>query len=195
MVDDDGRGTMRFQFEYWLSEWLPRAIPLRGKGWLCVAAFVASATAGCGTTTIQQKIGRQTLTYTVSVHSPKSEDLPLGSVWGARCCSSTRADGNGLGPRPASASPARTASRICTDWECESGLEVVGHGNRSGIGVFVVSKPAAKRLAHHPIRGNSGTGLPSTSSASTRRSSGWAVSAAASAYFTCSHGTGKLKLL
>src|SRR5205823_10297706 len=58
--------------------------------------------------------------------------------------------------------------------------------NRSG-GPFVSGA--------QPIRGNSGLTLPSMTSAVTRRSSGWAVSSAASLYFTSAHGFGKLKLV
>jgi hypothetical protein len=47
----------------------------------------------------------------------------------------------------------------------------------------------------HAIRGNSGFTLPSTNSAVTRKSSGWARNSAASAYFTSAHGIGKLKLV
>jgi len=47
----------------------------------------------------------------------------------------------------------------------------------------------------HAILGNNGFTFPSTSSAVTRRSSGCAFNSAASAYFTSSHGVGKLKLV
>src|SRR5262245_18528877 len=50
-------------------------------------------------------------------------------------------------------------------------------------------------LTDHPIRGNSGFTLPSTSAAVTRKSSCWARSSAASAYFTSAQGLGKLKLV